>query len=379
MEPLTSTFVDKRMTHLVQRRTIFASDITPPPSTGSSAANLSPPPETSTRMGTVATHSSSLGASMPNTDRTMPSQPLTPLLVELERQNAGHEEEEGQLVEEGGPSYPTVEPLALQKKATVTSADGDANATSVTAALVETSSNPTHNDIRTVSASAEASRKGLHLDKPPGIYSESSLSSASSAVTDSTNLFDREMSWPEVPTTIPTLKAGGDGFQPTLLANASAASSGITDPPAKDTDGRPLPQPPQAVPAGVPVTSDAQSPPQLLHLSEPSRVGGDPVTIKVSDDMPTPSLPATEPPDSAEEYELADSLSNMTLRQETSRAPRLTVNSKEMISGNSFWAKELQRVLRSASPTSSIEREGGHDPTRYSGEWTTSVINAAGT
>lgn len=383
MEPLTSTFVDKRVTHMLQRRTIFASDITPPPSTGSTNPGLSPPPGTAGTIATVATQGSSLGVPTPDTERTMVSQPLTPLLIELQRQNAGHNEGEGQQVDEEGLDYPTVEPLSLQKKAAAAAATSSGASISQTTLSVDPSSNLATNNANSEPTNVEESQQGLRLDKPPGIYSESALSSASSAVTDSTHLFDREMSWPEVPTTIPTVKPG-DGYWPNVPAFVNPGPRmvpGDTAPLSNNGAGgsrRPLPLPPQVHPAAASAVFHGQPPPQLPMPNKLSPMGNDMITIDVSKEAPLSSPQANETLDSAEEYERDDSLSNLTTRPGASRAPRLTVNSKDMINGDSYWAKELQRVLRSASPSSPVEHEREHDVTRYSGEWAPSVLNAAG-
>lgn len=388
--PLTSTFVDKRVTHLIQRRTIFASDITPP-SSSSTGMGLSPPvlnngegispaldPPIST--GTAVTYGSSLGAPTPGSQTSTTSQPLTPLLVAMQSENAGHSGDEGN-GDEGEVLYPKVEPLSVQKKAPAP-IPGEGSLEPATCGKINQSDH------------GSASQQTLHLDNPTSIYPESSLSSANSAITDSTNLFDGELSWPEVPTTIPIVKPGatsanplapthmepsavqyGESLSLPLVPANSSHSEGQSS--SCSADGLDTHGVSTLSPAVVPVVSESQRPPKL-YSEELSSKAFD-MAMAPKEALLTP-LPMSDSPKFDYEEEQSDAPEDMTMREQSnsdSRAPRLTVNSRELLGEDSFWARELKKAIQSPAANSSQEHE--HNATRYSGEWAASVLNAAGT
>ena len=329
-----------------------------PPMTSSFANRRSAMPMPRTEQG----QSSPASLNVPSPDSAQSAvQPLTPLLAAMEKEHAtnpsglppspDHNTEQLK-------SHPRVEPLTVIKKHT------------------------------------------SHGQEP-----NSATSTTSSAYTDSsdtTNIFDQQLPWPEVPKTIPMVKPGyyaALNQQPSAYASMKSSS----EPPSTFSDqdvtaqyvtaNEPDPSDRTATanqskfpnelhddnPPASPDVANSQYPPEPYPLVQP---------LPQTSEIPHPKKiePPThiEPPKrititsahsrkksaSGDVYSGAPS-ADTTMRPARNHAPRLTVNSKELLAGNSYWANELQRALRSSPPTSPHEA-------RHSAELS-SMLEAAGT
>lgn len=229
----------------------------------------------------------------------------------------------------------------------------------------------------------------------------SAISSMNSAFTDSSEAtFDQQLPWPEVPKTIPMVKPGyyamlnqqnasnGSAQSPSnnsqADSNATAQYVTVNGPDSSDlTATAHKSNFPSELHDDEPPTSpdvpNAQYPPDPYPSLQPvPQVADVPLTKKVErtqNESPErtiviPSQPRAKGISSGNAYN-AISSADTTVRPVRAHAPRLTVNSKELLAGNSFWANELQRALRSSPPTSPHEA-------RHSAELS-SMLEAAGT
>jgi RhoGAP domain len=313
----------------------------------------------------------SLGVPSPDSAQSV-VQPLTPLLAAMEKENAPSP---SSLLTSPDPgtgelnnTHPTVEPLTLVKKNT-------SNGTS-------------------------------QVDGHAGFDSDSAPYSASSTTTDmsdNTNIFDRQLSWPEVPKTIPVVKPSQNGLlnqqlsstttdrlpslEPLIQASGQHSTAQYvmvddrddSDLSATTIQSKFLAETNDDGPPVSPVVANGQYPPvpyppvpftpQNSEKSQPEKSGptsdvdvleGTVVTL------PRPHAKQSSSGDLRNEFPTMDTA---TLSMHA-HAPRLTINSKDMLAGNSFWANELQRALRSSSPTSA--------EARHSAELS-SMLEAAGT
>lgn len=257
--------------------------------------------------------------------------------------------------------------------------------------------NPEHQTHLRVEPLTLIKKRTSHGNEP-----ESAISTASSAFTDSTDAtFDQQLSWPEVPKTIPMVKPGYYA-----MLNQQTSSNATLQQSSQQSDQDTTAQ---FVTAGKRDSSDLTAKvdqnnfPAELHDDDNAPVSPDVPNGQYPPDpyslmQPVPQVPDVPQPtnmepkarkDSSERVTVALSqaargkrmssgdqyntvpLVDSTVRPVRAHAPRLTVNSKEMLAGNSYWANELQRVLRSSPPTSPHEA-------RHSAELS-SMLEAAGT
>jgi hypothetical protein len=210
----------------------------------------------------------------------------------------------------------------------------------------------------------------LRIDSSPIVHSESSISSASSAATDTSNLMDSQMQWPEVPSTLPIIKSFKDippgqtgpnkirfsipvphmapPNNSIYLTGENHVAGGYierrhengSDATASTVDGN---FPPSAKTSPTsPIVSNGQYPPEPY----PS------VSVETSAEVQQTILPLPQFTTSLHtiDDDQVSLMSNMTMRPSNSKAPRLTVNSKELMAGDSYWAQELQRAIQSTGP-----------------------------
>jgi hypothetical protein len=250
------------------------------------------------------------------------SQPLTPLLLALEKENAQGYDSRQQSNEDLTISHtrPEVKPLSLTKKWSASS--------------------------------------GTQDQTDSGFYASSATSSATT--TDTPQLLERLAAWPEVPKTVPNVYSEPSRSDPVLTANVPSlpADSGKPVPTvasnSSETSG-------QTIPQATATTTSSQNR-NMINTIHPN-YSGSLDRIAGPQIQPGAARRASSMSSDSTRSDMHDSNSNLnTARPVRAHAPRLTVNSKEMISGDSFWAMELQRVLQSASPTSQIE-------SRLSGDW----------
>ncbi|KAG8808813.1 hypothetical protein FRC19_005652 [Serendipita sp. 401] len=210
----------------------------------------------------------------------------------------------------------------------------------------------------------------MHL--PPLEHLESGLSSASSANTDATaDIFNTSIAWPEVPKGVPvpdvtdglgnkqhaiSLEDVEISLPETYQTVASDVEDAICNS-AEATNGH------QPFNFGPVITSE---PPTQQY--DHRRDGSLSTITNVNHFVQSAPSSAVKPPDrsgldyastqSSPESHEPEGGDYLSPRGDTIRIqpPRLTVNSKELLSGDSFWAKELQRAIQSTSPPSPVER-----------------------
>ncbi|PVG02959.1 hypothetical protein CPB86DRAFT_811094 [Serendipita vermifera] len=208
----------------------------------------------------------------------------------------------------------------------------------------------------------------LRIDSSP-VPPESSMSSASSATTDTSNLIDSQMQWPEVPSTLPIVKSlnsisSGQGAS-TMISSIPGPHVPQVDSSAQLRDGSQVTMdyvekrhengsdatastvdgkfPPSTnTPPISPVVSNGQYPPEPY----PS-LSMDASTEAQQTLLPLPQFATSRHTVDDDQISL---MSNMTMRPSNSKAPRLTVNSKELMASDSYWAQELQRAIQSTGP-----------------------------
>ncbi|KAG8835732.1 hypothetical protein FRC17_001523 [Serendipita sp. 399] len=216
----------------------------------------------------------------------------------------------------------------------------------------------------------------LQMHLPSLEHLDSGLSSASSANTDATaDIFNTPLAWPEVPKEVPVSQAvdsvEGKTLAPTIATSDfplpvvyQAVDDNVNDPigrSAEAVSGH------QASSYGAIVATETSTP-QYDHRRDaslstitnasysysPGRLAPPNVT-KVPDKI-VPDDSSVQ--NNAEFYVrgMGDHGANPHISSEDNtirvHAPRLTVNSKELLSADSFWAKELQLAIQSTSPPS---------------------------
>ncbi|KAG8800820.1 hypothetical protein FRC16_001964 [Serendipita sp. 398] len=212
----------------------------------------------------------------------------------------------------------------------------------------------------------------LQMHLPPLEHLESGLSSASSANTDATaDIFNTSIAWPEVPKGVPvpdvtdglgnkqhaiSLEDVEISLPETYQTVASDVEDAICNS-AEATNGH------QPFNFGPVITSE---PPTQQY--DHRRDGSLSTITNVNHFVQSAPSSAVKPPDrsgldyastqSSPESHEPEGGDYLSPRGDTIRIqpPRLTVNSKELLSGDSFWAKELQRAIQSTSPPSPVER-----------------------
>jgi hypothetical protein len=313
----------------------------------------------------------SLGVPSPDSAQSV-VQPLTPLLAAMEKENAPSPSSLSTSPDPGtgdlNSTHPTVEPLTLVRKNT-------SNGTS-------------------------------QVDGHAGFDSDSAPYSASSTTTDTsdtTNIFDPQLSWPEVPKTIPVVKPSQNGrldlqhpstatdqlpsLEPLVQASGHGSTAQyvmVDDRDDSDLSATTILSKFHAEanddgPPVSPMVANGQYPPvpyppvpftsQNSEKSQPEKSGPTSDADVSEGTVVTLPRPHAKQSSSGDLRNASPTMDTTTLPMHA-HAPRLTINSKDMLAGNSFWANELQRALRSSSPTSA--------EARHSAELS-SMLEAAGT
>lgn len=242
------------------------------------------------------------------------------------------------------------------------------------------------------SLSVETSASNVDKNAPrldTGELHPVNVDSAASSANTELNLLDQLGSWPEVPKTDPAVThATTTNGSPDHSAVSSAAIVSPFDNTSKPTDHH-VQANTKAGPIVVggeqeKLAQSSKTAPEASHGPGSGLAADQGLTVRhQSSNLPLnrngvlnggeeniPEATASKLP-VATAREVSQAVETKNMRPLQSHAPRLTVNSKEMLSGDSYWAKELQRAIQSTTPASPIDG-------RHSGEWANSVLNTAG-
>ena len=286
----------------------------------------------------------SLGAPSPGSTQSS-VQALTPLLVAMEKENASSlAASPNSSMGELDQAHQKVEPLTVIKKLT---------------------------------ASSASQAGGQVTSEYDG--TAYSASSATTDTSDATNIFDPRLSWPEVPKTTYVVKPSQTSIFTQPLTSISTDPASLMDlstqsqnqeadaqyVTAKEHDGsdltaatvqRKFPKEPLDNDfLSSPVVANGQYPPEPYPLIQSIPHLQDEYQPKKSETSSHDDLSDRMTISLSQPYAMGLSSSGdvpspeITMRSMHTYAPRLTVNSKEMLSGNGNWAAELQRVFSPAT------------------------------